>query len=156
MIRVRESIELSEHTDSHNMMTNRNEGVRRIGRRQGAFVRVQVLEERDLSSKSAETTMFLSVHRTSSFAFIVSLLYAYAWFFSSFILTTGLTGSLVLSGHESLASYNQDIQKFQHSLEDIRSETQVARDDLDISLTTCRIYEDKWFENLGAGIDCVQ
>lgn len=105
----------------------------------------------DTGSQSPESkkTVFLSIGRTSTFAFIASILYVYSWALSIGLVSTGITGGLILSSQESLSSYKQDQQIFQTALEEIKMGTQLAKEGLRLSASTCRVDEDVFlFEDL--------
>ena len=82
--------------------------------------------------------IFLSVNRTSTFALITSIICAYAWFFSIGIGTSCMTLSLFESAQQSLLSLQRDIQEFQNSIDEIKSKTELARQDLQLLQMTCR------------------
>lgn len=77
--------------------------------------------------------------RSSTLAFVASLFVTYAWFLSIAVGSSFLTFSLIDSAHDSLQSLKRDQQVFQGFLDQLKLETQVARKDLEISRSTCRL-----------------
>jgi heme exporter protein D len=105
--------------------------------RRSSSVQLRMQEEANQAKKG--NTMFLSVARTSTFALVTSMLCAYAWSLAIGLLSSGVTATLIQTAHESLESFKQDHQIFQGVLSEIRTETRIARADLEISRNTCRI-----------------
>lgn len=86
-------------------------------------------------------TKFLAVIQSSTLALITSLFCAYAWLFTIGVGSSCLTFSLIESAHDTLLSLQREHQMFQDVLEDLRTETQIAMKELEISKRTCLLQD---------------
>lgn len=82
------------------------------------------------SNKSNKNHAFLSITPTSTFAFVITIMYAYAWLVSTSVVASSLTAGLIQSAHETISSIKEDQQIFQATLNEIRTETSIAKQNL--------------------------
>ena len=118
------------------MNTNANREPRPLLRRRSS-IGLKVADE-SRPCKSGKT-MLLSVLRSSTLALVTSLFCAYAWVLTIGVGSSYVTFSLIESAHDTLQSLEEERQVIQSVLEDLQTQTQAARLDLELSKNTCRI-----------------
>ena len=98
-------------------------------------VELRVSQEETPSGRGS--FVFLSVTRSSTFALVTTMMCAYAWLISIGVGSSCLTASLIEYTQSSLLSLERDHLVFQHTLEDFKRDTMLAKKDLDVAKMTC-------------------
>ena len=103
-------------------------------------------------TSTQKQTIFLSAPSSCTLMMVVAMLYTNAWLLSMGVCSTCLVAFLMESAQDSTLLLYRGQQVLEDTLQELRRETNVAKQDLEFVVTSC-LLEDSSYSNLLSSLD---